>query len=71
MFEGLCTIATLAGAYLFLCALSEAIELDEKKNQERREGMRQAAYSAKRREWLKSKNRRELWAEVVNENNFN
>lgn len=71
MFEGLCVIATLAGLYLFMCALSEAIELEEQKSNERRENMRQAVYSVKRREWIKCKNRRELWGEVTNENNFN
>jgi hypothetical protein len=64
MFEDLCVIATLASCYLFMCALSEAIDLNEQKSNERRESMRQAAYSVKHREWIKRKNRRELWAEV-------
>lgn len=64
MFEGLCFVATLGSAFLFMIALSEAIELDEQKTQARREEMRKAAYAVKRSEWLKRQNRRTLWAEV-------
>lgn len=65
MFEGLCLIATMGSAFLFLCALSEAIDLEEQKAQERREAMRQSVYATKRREWQKRQNRRTLWAEVT------
>ena len=64
MFEGLCVFATMGSAFLFLCAISEAIELKERKSQERREAMRKSVYATKRREWQKRQNRRVLWAEV-------
>ena len=71
MFEGLCVVATLGSAFLFLCALSDAIDLEEEKAQERRESMRQAAYASKNREWQKKQNRRRLWAEVTDDNYLN
>lgn len=61
MFEGLCVVATLGSCFLFLCAISEAIDLSERKSQERRETMRKAAYAVKHGEWQKKQNRRELW----------
>lgn len=64
MFETLATIGALGCVYLFMVSLSEAIEINEHKSQERREEMRKAVYAVKRREWLKRQNRRQLWAEV-------
>lgn len=70
MFETLATIGTLGSIYLFACALSEAIDLEEQKSQARREEMRKAIYAVKRREWQKSQNRRILWTEVVGDDYY-
>ena len=58
MFETLSSIGIFLSVYLILVSLSEAIEINEQKSQERREEMRKAVYAVKRREWLKRQNRR-------------
>ncbi|MBP5362126.1 MAG: hypothetical protein J6Y71_03740 [Ruminococcus sp.] len=70
MLNGLTLIATLGSLFLFLCALSEAIDLEEQKSQEKREEIRKAVYAAKRQQWIKKKNRRELWQEVAGYENY-
>ena len=70
MFETLATIGLMGSVYLFMVSLSEAIDLEERKSQERREEMRKAAYAVKRSEWQKRQNRRILWAEVVSNDNY-
>ena len=70
MFETLSSIGLFLSVYLFLVSLSEAIDLEERKSQERREEMRKAAYAVKRSEWQKRQNRRALWAEVVGNDNY-
>ena len=70
MLNGLTLIATLGSLFLFLCALSEAIDLEEQKSQEKREEIRKAVYVAKRQQWIKKKNRRELWQEVAGYENY-
>ena len=70
MFEGLCVVATLGSAFLFMCGLSEAIELNEQKDRERKEAIRQSVYASKHREWQKKQNRRILWAEVTGNDDY-
>lgn len=70
MLNGLTLIATLGSLFLFLCALSEAIDLEEQKSQEKREEIRKAVYAAKRQQWIKKQNRRELWQEVAGYENY-
>lgn len=70
MLDGLTLIATLGSAFLFMCAWSEAIELEEKKTEERREAMRKSVYATKRREWAIKQNRRRLWAEVSGDEDY-
>ena len=70
MFETLATIGLMGSVYLFMVSLSEAIDLEERKSQERCEEMRKAAYAVKRSEWQKRQNRRILWAEVVSNYNY-
>ena len=70
MLNGLTLIATLGSLFLFLCALSEAIDLEEQKSQEKREEIRKAVYAAKRQQWIKNQNRRELWQEVAGYENY-
>ena len=69
-FEGLCFLALLLCAWLFLTAIDDAIELDKQKTEERRESLRQKAYAAKRQQWIKNQNRRELWQEVTGYENY-
>ena len=69
-FDGLCFIALLLATWLFLTAINDTIELGNKQTEERRESFRKAAYAAKRQQWKKSQNRRELW-EALNDNIIN
>lgn len=61
MLNGLTLIATLGSLFLFLCALSDAIELENQKTEARREFFRQAAFADKQRERTKKENRENLW----------
>jgi len=64
MLNGLTILAAMGSLFLFLCALSEAIDYEESKANERREEIRKSVYAIKRREWQKRQNRRILWQEV-------
>jgi len=61
MLNGLTLIATLGSLFLFLCALSDAIELENQKTEARREIFRQAAFADKQKERTKKENRENLW----------
>lgn len=61
MLNGLTLIATLGSLFLFLCALSDAIEFENQKTEARRELFRKAAFAEKQKERTKKENRENLW----------
>ncbi|MBP5432124.1 hypothetical protein [Ruminococcus sp.] len=65
MFETLSSIGLFLSVYLFLVSLSEAIDLEERKSEERREAFRQAAYARTRRAATIKQNREQLWREII------
>ena len=60
-FEGLCFIALLLAVYLIGVSINDVIELDDQKNDERREKYRQIAYANVQKERTKKRNREKLW----------
>ena len=63
-FNGLCFIALMLCLWLIATGINDVIELDNRKNDERREKYRQRAYAAMHRERTVKQNREKLWEEA-------
>lgn len=60
-FNGLCFIALMLCLWLIATGINDVIELDNQKDDERREKYRQIAYANVQKERTKKRNREELW----------